>query len=496
MADKKVSSLTELISPIRGDLLYVIDDPLGIPTSKKVTVENILRGREILVAANDASDTWKKSADYVCDGVNDQVEIQAAIDAISSPGGRVLTSPGTFLLSYAETISVGIANVKCSLKITRTHPNISLEGIPGATIFKIADNQVQDRIVTLVIFGTSAVNLKTNQTYVSGIEFDNNIYNQTTYKDGYAIDEIFDTGETIIEKCRFKNWHDENDPFEIESWAVHIRYKTRKTTIQNNYFLGESAMRLDASYCTVSKNIFENNIEALAKGAVDLTADFDVDDGNAGNQIVNNLFIGGQIQVYINGTQNSLISGNVFINQMTTGHSAVYSSADDGGGGWDSKNNSIIGNLFYNCCNGVRMISTGPGTHGNLDNIVALNQFVDGPDRNLNYAVLSTGAASGRNIIAFNFLSTVGQIYSTAAGDVVYGNSGYVTEAKGATSVADGGTILHGCETTPTVVEATPSVAGEMVSVTARAATTFTVAIKKPDGSAGTTQTVYWRAYV
>lgn len=67
-------------------------------------------------------------------------------------------------------------------------------------------------------------------------------------------------------------------------------------------------------------------------------------------------------------------------------------------------------------------------------------------------------------------------------------------ETTGATSVADGGTITHGLGTTPTLVTCTPTTSGEFVSVTAISSTTFTVAIKKHDNSAGTTQTVYWRA--
>ena len=67
---------------------------------------------------------------------------------------------------------------------------------------------------------------------------------------------------------------------------------------------------------------------------------------------------------------------------------------------------------------------------------------------------------------------------------------------RGAISVADGGTITHGCGTTPTAVVCTPTTSGEMVSVTSVGATTFTVAIKKHDGSAGTTATVYWMAWL
>lgn len=65
---------------------------------------------------------------------------------------------------------------------------------------------------------------------------------------------------------------------------------------------------------------------------------------------------------------------------------------------------------------------------------------------------------------------------------------------SGATAtVADGGTVTHGLGTTPTWVTVNPSTSGEFVSVTAIGATTFTVAIKKHDGNAGTTQTLYWQ---
>lgn len=67
-------------------------------------------------------------------------------------------------------------------------------------------------------------------------------------------------------------------------------------------------------------------------------------------------------------------------------------------------------------------------------------------------------------------------------------------QTSGATaSVTDGATITHGHGKTPASVVATGSVGSQMVSVTARGATTFTVAIKTDAGAAGSSQTIYWR---
>ena len=63
-----------------------------------------------------------------------------------------------------------------------------------------------------------------------------------------------------------------------------------------------------------------------------------------------------------------------------------------------------------------------------------------------------------------------------------------------ASYVADGGTVFHGLGRIPGVVVVTPMVAAQMVSVTAKDALTFTVAIKTDAGAAGTTQTIYWIA--
>ncbi len=63
----------------------------------------------MVVAASDAPPLQKLQADYVCDGVTDQVEIQAAITAATAKGGTVALSEGTFKVVSAITCVQGVA---------------------------------------------------------------------------------------------------------------------------------------------------------------------------------------------------------------------------------------------------------------------------------------------------------------------------------------------------------------------------------------------------
>lgn len=86
--------------------------------------------------------------------------------------------------------------------------------------------------------------------------------------------------------------------------------------------------------------------------------------------------------------------------------------------------------------------------------------------------------------------------FTRVSGDILVDNEWNTKrqQARGSTSAADGGTITHGLIATPTGVLATTTTSGEFVSISAKGGTTFTVAIKKHDGTAGTTANVDWQA--
>ena len=90
----------------------------------------------LLVAANDADTRTKAIANYVCNGTNDQVEIQAAIDSLSTTGGEVHLTEGSFHLGAAidldqHSVSLVGSNVGA----------VPVATAYGTTIFQVNDTQ-------------------------------------------------------------------------------------------------------------------------------------------------------------------------------------------------------------------------------------------------------------------------------------------------------------------------------------------------------------------
>jgi len=79
---------------------------LDVATATNYRIDNVTIGTTFypastktatfVVAASDSTTQSKAQADYVCDGTDDQVEIQAAIDALPAGGGVVKLLEGTF----------------------------------------------------------------------------------------------------------------------------------------------------------------------------------------------------------------------------------------------------------------------------------------------------------------------------------------------------------------------------------------------------------------
>lgn len=62
-------------------------------------ITEIEKSAIIIVAASDSTIFDKEQADFIADGIDDQVTIQAAIDALPACGGKILLMEGTFNIS-------------------------------------------------------------------------------------------------------------------------------------------------------------------------------------------------------------------------------------------------------------------------------------------------------------------------------------------------------------------------------------------------------------
>ena len=74
---------------------------LNVPGNLKVTGDiagAIGRTTTLMVAASDSYGPSKTQADYVCDGIDDHIEINAALNSLGDTGGRVMLSEGNFTL--------------------------------------------------------------------------------------------------------------------------------------------------------------------------------------------------------------------------------------------------------------------------------------------------------------------------------------------------------------------------------------------------------------
>lgn len=86
-----------------------------------------------VVAASDSNATDAANADYVCDGVDDHVQINAAL-AVLSGGGRVLLLDGTFTLGGPVTLVSNCEVAGMGMYATRLTATGSVRLLDGQSV--------------------------------------------------------------------------------------------------------------------------------------------------------------------------------------------------------------------------------------------------------------------------------------------------------------------------------------------------------------------------
>ena len=352
--------------------------------------DNVARSATFVVAASDSLN--KEQADYVCNGVDDQVEIQEAIDALPSSGGKVLLMAGTYILSdyisldnYTTLQGQGAGNTIITGKVVRGisvndivvrdlqvkngSPHcIDFENVYGGLIENCIVEHAADDGIAVSGENTYGVIIKGNicrnnasSTNPSGIELDNGARNviimgnichdngntSTTWGGGIVIHTH--ASEPTIKDVTVSNnlCYSNTNNIWLEN-PVGNAVTMEKISITGNILRDASVQGLETEniYDTViGNNVFDNN-------------GFTVDEYSKRISITNNVFIGKSVS----------ISGNdcLFISNK------VYNVGDNDHGVYISGKVAVIGNLVSESDRaGIRLVAG--ADHSVVSNNIIMN---------------------------------------------------------------------------------------------------------------------------
>jgi parallel beta-helix repeat protein len=387
---------------------------------------------------------------------NDTAAIQAAIDDAPASGGTVFFPFGNYSIGK---ISIGVKS------------GVTLLGAGWSNTKLTLRNTTNDH---MIVIGDGS-------TYTTGNAIRNmRLAGNSANQSAGALIRLHSAEDTHISGCYINDAKAQGILAEGTGTRNNAYVYVSDCYINTN--LGDGIYALNQSYTViVTGNVIAGNGKNPANGAGFHS------NGNDTHTIVGNVFDENSSGIRLFNSSDCTVVGNTMENMDRNAITLDGSST----------RNLISSNTIVSPSQETTNTYNGISLDVATSNVVTDNK-ISGTTITIATGIEEIGA-SNTNLIANNHISgtvTTG-ITKLGAATKVRGNIGYVTENEGVSNVADGATVSHGLATTPTGVLATTSVTQEEVQVTALAASNFTVSIKKRvDGSAGTTQDIYWRAFI
>ncbi len=384
-----------------------------------------------VIATSSSAPHVQSRADYICDGVDDQIEIQHAIDSMTPIGGVIYLAEGIYWISDTITVDKPVffrgagVNWHYLGGLTRIYP---VDGLSGPIIDSVGDY------------------------YLGGI-FDIGF-------DGYYMTE------------------------EVNCPAVLLRatggdYHIERSGFYNMKFL--NAVRAECHNVWIHDTCFEN----IKHSSQDCYAIM-VSEGWR-NRIVNCHFRDNKNCIWFDSAgAEDWILGCDFHNtdctvlKLNANYGVVSDSTlwsyNEAGGGYPMI--QVAGNV-YNWT--IHDCEIRPYTDTPVVQVASgkfLSQFIFHDNRIYNFTGSQNTMFSG-----------------TIINSQIAGNIGYCTANGGSALVADGYTIVHGLASQPTIITLTPSVPGRMAAATTVDSIAITVSLRNTGGEEITVpETVYWYA--
>lgn len=266
--DKAVESYLER-NPIMLEQIDKLKEDLGIIKKKKNVV--------IYIGSYELSDGQKLSCDYVCDGVDDQIEINQAIDSLPDSGGEIHLSRGIFNIGSNIIINKRIKIVGEGKGITLDKNNVN-NG--GTTLLTEAINGCVIRIVkSATLSDIKGITLSDFQIVGAGIYEENNYcngINVETYTDCVTLERLAIChcfyGLFVAQNAVVDDISVTNCDFQRDTAGIIISGQGWQTRIENNIFWDmsgkyeTSGIALSSGQNIISGNYF--GVSSLEKQGV------------------------------------------------------------------------------------------------------------------------------------------------------------------------------------------------------------------------------------
>ncbi len=389
------------------------DSATKVPSQQSVKAYvdglNTGRGATFLVAASDANATIIAQADYVCDGTADDVQIQAAIDALPAGGGKVLLSEGTFsITAYITLASNCILQGQGFSTLIQTTGNIRaiyFDGITNATIRDINIDGNSSTVNTLPLGTGTYITVENCWVHGGGLDgiglgsgtgknlnnvivysttrYGINCYNESLTSVGARINNclVYETGDDGVVGINSADIAISNTVSRNNTGAG-FHFNGCKGIVLNNciaYTNGEEGFDLyDTEYSGV------NNCLAYGNTKMGIDLDTGADYSSVSNSI---FYLNGEEGILVYNSSNVKVVGNTCIaNSATTDNTDSNIELR-----YNSDNCLVIGNL---CRQGSETnqpkygISVETSTCG--DNIIRENDIRDSGQTG-NYSDVGTG---------------------------------------------------------------------------------------------------------
>lgn len=206
-------------------------------------ITNIKKKKNVIlyVGSAELSDEQKLSCDYVCDGVDDQIEINQAISSLPDSGGEIHLSRGIFNVTGEITINKRIKLVGEGKGITLDRSSVNNGGttllteLTGGSIITIRKSDTLSDIkgITLSDFQIVGAGINVEKNYCNGINVET--YTDCVTLERLAICHCF-YGLFVNQDATVDDISVTNCDFQRDTTGIHILGAGWQTRIENNIF--------------------------------------------------------------------------------------------------------------------------------------------------------------------------------------------------------------------------------------------------------------------